>query len=389
MPMLPIVRSLVLLFVVYPCLVVAELAKELPGVAWEHRLGDDLWEHEYRAMAVSDKGDSIFVAVRARPAGHRDTPWSLMIWRVNQQTGELTPTALDPQLTLLSKSYADIEDLKVLGNGSVVLAAESSKGVPSIIKLEPNGKLSFAKEIADPTHSAEILKILPTADGGFVIVGHQSTDAVIEKVDPAGNKTWDKVIDRGKIESFFDGVTTSDGGVVVIGNSWTGDPFFIGPSAILVMKFDDKGNLQMEKSFPGRYASIAPSTQNSYAVVYDKSDTVQQSISVVGLSDELRELWNAPIFSSERGVARFRIASAPNGGFVVVGSRDLNLWVSRIDKMGKTMWVFSDSERSASNFDVTSSGESFFIAYPAISTFMAGGKRQLNTKVSLIKFIQK
>ncbi len=78
---------------------------------------------------------------------------------------------------------------------------------------------------------AQFRRVIPTADGGFVAVGHTAAsdehrpDGLIVRTDRSGVEQWRHTVAG---VGLLDAVTTADGGVVAVGNSSTRGPFLDG-----------------------------------------------------------------------------------------------------------------------------------------------------------------
>lgn len=209
------------------------------------------------------------------------------------------------------------------------------------------------------------------------------------QIDKEGNILWGKKRDRGNKEIIVDGLRTDNNEVILVENSAETGPFRIGPSSVWVSKYDEKGILKSEISFPGRYGHIAKSSDGNYGIVFDASTIGSQDIKVVLLNPELKELWKSQVLQVRSGLSDFKIAAAPNGSFWVVGSyglRQFNLSVIKIDKTGKKVIEVLDSEKISSNYHLVSSNNELYIAYSAYKELE---KRRISKKVGLIKFIDK
>lgn len=115
--------------------------------------------------------------------------------------------------------------------------------------------------------------VVPTSDGGFVAVGFSDskdqdlfginiggTDAVIVKYDNKGNIQWKKVFGGSGEDNFEKIAVTKDGGYIVVGNSSSSDKNMYGlnkgnkqdyMSDAIIIKYDKNGNIQWKKSFGG------------------------------------------------------------------------------------------------------------------------------------------
>jgi hypothetical protein len=363
----------------------------LPGEQWSAVLGEDAFEHDYGAAALSPSGELV-IAVKARAAGAVDTPWRLSLWTVGSTGRKLREIELElPGVNLHDPL---IRSLLLLEGGEALLAGELEGGEASVVRVAQDGKSSRIWRGGDARLGTSISKLVLVKDG-ILLLGGRAQDAYIAKVTLAGKLLWERSVDRGKVETFVDGLATEDGGAVVVGTSWNGDAFHVGPSAVWLARYDGNGVLRQgsEQTFPGRYPTLSRSADGKLAVAYDRSSTTAQEIAVRAFGPKTMK---APVFDAglaivSRGLAQFRIVTVKDGGFVAVGSQDFALQVSKLTPTGTTLWSFLDSKRRATDFDVVASSDhtEFYIVYPALSTFMAGERRVVNTKIGLLKFAAK
>lgn len=383
-------RSLLFLTIIF-CFVneiYAESLRELPQIEWERRFGNDKFRHMYRAAALSRETSEMWIAVRLHSADDLKS-WNMLLWKLNQKGEKVKEVDVKTLQKGENPGFTDIKHLTILENGDLLFVGTLMGGQTSIVKMGVNGDISLMKQIGVPGDQISITKIVPTADHHFVLIGGKSHNAIAVKVDATGKTPWEKALDRGKTEFFFDGASTKNGGIILVGNSWSGDPFFAGPSVVWVVRFDPHGNIQSETVFPGRYASVARGQDQNYAIVYDKSDSASQDVWVQAINEDLKDLWRTQVLTVERGMAKFKIAPVPSGGFVVVGSKNFNLWVSRLDTAGKAIWSYLASgsiERRSPIFDLLFLNDAFFIFS---SMYSENEKRQTNNKIGIIKFLQK
>lgn len=362
----------------------AAATSEAPTPEWKRQFGDAKFWYTFQAMALSQDGD-ILVAGTSTLAGWSGESPGFWLWRVNQRGEKVQEIQIkDPHGgRTLSAVYPYIRSLAALPEGDVVLVVEFIKDQPAIVKIDRNGKVAFVKDIAKPGSRAVISKMVVTVDKKhLILIGTNWADGLLMKMDVAGNILWEKTMDHGKTELLVDVLADRDGSFVLIGNSGTYGVFFTGPSEIWVTKVDAKGDITSEKTFPGRYGSVARAQDGGYGIVYDKSRTGRRDIWVQTLTANLEESWNAQVLTSEAPGATFKIAAVPSGGFVVVGgTQDHKLWVSRINAAGKTMWTFT-GDQSLSQ-DLVSLGEQLFIL---LSVPSGDEKRRFSFKVGIMKF---
>ncbi|MBK0402236.1 T9SS type A sorting domain-containing protein [Adhaeribacter sp. BT258] len=139
-----------------------------------------------------------------------------------------------------------------------------------VIKLDGNGNKVWDKVFGGA--STDVLeKLLPTADGGFLLGGSSRSsvngdksqpskglnDFWLIKIDATGNKLWDKVIGGDNQDHLFSMSQTSDGGYILGGNSNSGisgdkNQKNQGENDVWIVKTDASGNVIWDKTFGGK-----------------------------------------------------------------------------------------------------------------------------------------
>jgi hypothetical protein len=122
-----------------------------------------------------------------------------------------------------------------------------------LMKVDPSGEKTWDKAFGGALDD-EASSIKQTIDGGFIIAGNTKSfgsgmyDVWLLKIDQFGGKIWDKTI-GGSRDDMGDSIQeTSDGGFVVAGTtgSWGN-----GDADALLIKIDSNGNEQWKKTFGG------------------------------------------------------------------------------------------------------------------------------------------
>ncbi|MFZ3093759.1 immunoglobulin domain-containing protein [Methanothrix sp.] len=122
-----------------------------------------------------------------------------------------------------------------------------------LMKVDPSGEKTWDKAFGGALDD-EASSIKQTIDGGFIIAGNTKSfgsgmyDIWLLKIDQFGGKIWDKTI-GGSRDDMGDSIQeTSDGGFVVAGTtgSWGN-----GDADALLIKIDSNGNEQWKKTFGG------------------------------------------------------------------------------------------------------------------------------------------
>jgi hypothetical protein len=380
---------------------IAQSVNELPGLQWDHRFGDDRFEYEHQALALSSEGDEIWIAVGQWQWVNKRRHGNLLLWKINDkgkkiQEIEVKEPQNGKQPNERSPYLPTATAIAVAQNGDIFVVVEFGKSIPTLIRMDQTGKVLLEKKLSNLSNEVAMSKIIPMADGTFILIGAWSRkDALAMKIKGSGEILWKKVIDRGKLESFTDGFGVGKGSLVVglSADVQEGMMAFV-HSNLMILELDEKGEIRSEKSFPGGYCIMCPGKpgviakgqDGRYGIIYDKSGSIDQDIRVKVFDSALEEIWESPITTIKKDVIEFKIAPVPSGGFIIVGQKDKRPWVSRIDNVGKTVWIYSDITALSTIGRLMSHNDSFFLLQSSLNI---SKKERFRSEIRLIKFIQK
>jgi|GEM_PF-518136 len=146
-----------------------------------------------------------------------------------------------------------------------------------IIKLDDSGNLQWQKALGG-SGTEEAYSVEQTSDGGYIIAGssnsnngnvtgnHGSYDYWIVKLDSAGNIQWQKSFGGTDEDNAYSAKQTSDDGYIIAGRSKSVDGDVTGNHGNFdywVLKLNNSGNIQWQKSFGGSGLDEAHSVQQT------------------------------------------------------------------------------------------------------------------------------
>lgn len=134
-----------------------------------------------------------------------------------------------------------------------------------VVKLDASGNIQWERSLGGSGYE-EAHFIRQTSDGGYIIAGssnstdgdltssHGEYDAWIVKLDPTGNIEWQKSLGGTATDAATAIQQSTDGGYIVVGSSSSSDGDATvnhGSSDYWIVKLDETGNIQWQKSLGG------------------------------------------------------------------------------------------------------------------------------------------
>jgi hypothetical protein len=227
-------------------------------------------------------------------------------------------------------------------SGEVSQASPAPTAAPSIdywlVKTDAQGRKLWDKRYGGAGDD-RLVKLVATADGGFLLCGWSTSEAGFDKTEPSwgqqdywvvkvdaqGTKQWDKRFGTRDADFLVTAVAAADGGFLLVGWSGTGpetaaktapngdrtEPL-LGVSDVWVVKIDAQGSKQWDKRLGG------PGAEYVYA-----------AISVPGGGFVLGAL---PFVDGGGG------GSAPGGDVTEAGRGGHDYWLVKLDAQGQKVW---------------------------------------------------
>jgi len=247
-----------------------------------------------------------------------------------------------------ANSIQQVSDGGYIVAGGVCYSSTWCYGDVWILKLDSGGNSQWQKTYAISDEVAN--SIYQTSDGGYIVAGYKSiigentSDFLVLKLDPGGNIQWQKSydIDHEIANSIQQ---TSDGGYIVAGYTGSGA---VGGSDAFLLKLDSNGNIQWQKTYGGTGEDRANSVQqtpdggyivggftNSYWNQYDP----QNKTWVLRLDSNGNIQWQKTYGGCIFGGMANSIQQTSDGGYAVAGNTDFgggwsDVWVLKLDSNG-------------------------------------------------------
>lgn len=237
-----------------------------------------------------------------------------------------------------------------------------------IVKTDAFGNLVWQKTYGG-TYFDDASSVQNTSDGGYIVAGYTTSndgnvtqhkgekDFWIVKIDTNGNLQWQKTYGGTENDWASSIKQTSDGGFIIAGTSQSqnGDitnPF--GNTDYWVVKTDNQGNLQWQKSYGGSSTDTANDIQltsdggyiliglsNSSNGLHTTASLGGSDIWVVKISNIGNLEWEKKLGNTSNDIGQ-SIKQTTDQGYILAGLQIIDnitkFWTAKLDTFGNTQW---------------------------------------------------
>jgi len=246
-----------------------------------------------------------------------------------------------------------------------------------VVKLDASGAKVWEKRYGGSANESGD-KIVTTADGGYIIAGHTSSndgdvsgnhggpyDIWVLKLDGSGNKVWAKTY-GGTQDEFLSAITaTADGNYIVAGSTGSNDGDVSGSHGsedVWVLKIDASGNKIWSKTYGGSQyegSYAVQSTKDGGSIIAGYTDSNDGDVSgnhssdedmwVIKLDNNGQKTWQSTLGGTNMEEA-YSVAEVADGGYMICGFAfsndgditgnhgDKDFWVVKVSGTGKKLW---------------------------------------------------
>ena len=217
-----------------------------------------------------------------------------------------------------------------------------------IVKTDYNGTLQWSKSY-ESNYGAN--GVIQTVNGGFVLVGSDSSQVMVINVDENGLEEWNTLLGKSYDNQERSVIETDDGGYVILGYAFTG---LYEPVNSWLCKVNSTGSQEWFQTLDGNYVSLAKVSSGGFVLTSSSN-----SSNCLVRTDALGNIqWIKPLGNSTSSSSLVRYSWVTSvvetaGGFTVAGStynydNSSTVWVVKTDLNGNAPQNFSSSPTVAS-----------------------------------------
>ncbi|MFB3166589.1 PKD domain-containing protein [Neobacillus sp. 179-C4.2 HS] len=220
-----------------------------------------------------------------------------------------------------------------------------------LIKTDKFGRLEWEKTFGGTSYDTA-MSVQQTTDGGYIIGGHTESfgvgkyDFYLIKTDDAGNKQWEKTFGGNENDIGYSVKQTKDGGYVISGFT---NSYGKGSYDVYLIKTDKNGNIQWEKTYGGTNDDISHAVQQTkdggYVLtgITNSFGTGDYDVYFIKTDEFGNTQWEK-IFGGSSYDEAYSVQQTTDGGYIISGQTDSygagynDFYLIKTDETGNIQW---------------------------------------------------
>ena len=323
---------------------------EYHGQSWMRSYDFGDWTTGHSVQALPDGG---FIACGTRENFGADHDAILV------RTDSLGDTIWTRDYTF-NNLYEDALSLLVTGDGGYLMCGViSTHGIGSLgnqsvllMKTDDQGDTLWTRRYQDPNKSIDYsgYAVKPTADGGYIMCGefdrtNFSRQALLIKIDSAGDTLWTGEYGGMLVEYARDVITTADSGYAFVGYSREGNSY----GKAYFVKVDSTGNISWSKTYGNdpwtSYANEVEQSPDGGYLICGRANYPGEKYNAFLLKTDYKgdTVWFHD-YGGLQNDAAHDFARTADGGYILCGYTRLpgesynDLYLIKTDSLGNLEW---------------------------------------------------
>jgi hypothetical protein len=318
---------------------------------WERKIGGSNFDIT-RDVQETKKGDYVFIGTtRSYGKGGSD------VWvGVTDSMGNM----------IWDKYYGGKDDeegysiKQTYDEGYIIAGSTKSFGAGGldvyVFKIDSKGSILWERPFGG-TSNDEAFAVYQTRDDGYIVTGYTKSktnggkDLWVIKLDPQGDREWDKTFGGSYDDEGQDIIELREGGYIVTG--YTTAPGGSGKD-LWILELDRNGNKIREyvlgsgtanggRPPPDIGYSVKETSDGSYVVAGTTETSPDNPDFWLIKANSSKKIWDRK-FGGKKPDEAFSVDVTQDGGFILAGHSksfqpaDFNVWLVRADPEGSELW---------------------------------------------------
>ena len=326
-------------------------AQTAPTIEWDKTYGDKKNDIGYSILENSDHGYTISAGLGAFGGAN------LWVFQTDPEG-----TVLNEKVTKTIYIRNKVNIIRTSDNGfataNMTLGSDDGRDF-GIIKYNSSLNESWAKSVNAKNDNSPA-SVIATSDGGLIMIGNSVTadddvftdekyEIQIVKIDTKGNKDWQKSISKDT-SYIYSAIETKDGNYIMVGSTRRNNS-----NDFYMAKIDSRGNLLWDKNYGSTVEDIAHSViqtaDNGFILTGITYSSGFGDIWVIKTDSNGNKIWDKR-FGGNKQEDVSEIIATDDNGYIIAGSTkskgagSWDFWILKIDELGNLIWdkTFGGSE---------------------------------------------
>jgi hypothetical protein len=263
---------------------------------------------------------------------------------------------LDWEKTFGMSSYDGARALLTTSDGGYAVAGYTYSFVTRssdvlLAKTDASGSPAWQKSYGGPSAQGGHA-VARAPDEGYLVAGYAAAvgtgvnDVYAIKIDSAGNSIWNKTYGGTEVDEGHAVCPASGGGYIIIGDTYS---FGAGSSDVYMLKIDEDGGLQWQKTFGGsadeRGSAVAPTRGGGYIIAGRTFSTGAGLFDMYLVkTDAAGNLTWQKTYGGSSSDEACAVVQTADGGYAVAGFTDsygagnFDVYLVKTDASGNKLW---------------------------------------------------
>lgn len=312
-------------------------------VLWNTTFGDTRIHNPCSVRETADGG--YVIAGSAMNDGMHSDAWLMFFDEMGQKTR---------RIIIGSEGLSEIRSMQQLSDGGFILTGKHDTSGPGsqkiwLIRTDNTGSKLWEKDYLNLLRG-EGRSVSRSSDGGYVVSGffyseeHRSPEGVVVKTGPDGSVIWQQAFGGAGQNSITSVSQVPDGGYIAVKETTEGYMADTFTSSATLIRLDIEGSVlwsrPLAEKIPVQPKIVLPVSDGGFLVLgYALNADSPAGPWIMKTDGSGNVLWHRIYDFGTLGLTGSEyIVEVPGGGYAMIGEKDGDIRLNRLDPSGRELW---------------------------------------------------
>ena len=298
-------------------------------------------------VLVADDGGYIVLGMTAPDFQTGDEQMDALLIKTDAQGNQVWRKTFGGAQMEFAWEIQQTSDNGFIFTGSTSSTTSSERPVVWLVKTNATGHEQWSKTFGNGQSACFAYSVDQTSDEGYIVVGNTTeqgaglNDVWLIKTNYTGNMQWSKTFGGTHHDGGNSVKQTTDGGYIITGRTRS---FGAGFNDVWLIKTDENGNEQWNKTFGGSYSDggfdVHQTTDGGY-VIFGTTELTRlngpRSIWIIKTDSNGEKVWDNT-FGRDINEFTYKGRQTADGGYIIAGNSFDDVWLIKVDSDGEEEW---------------------------------------------------